>query len=114
MTWTRQAYPANVKLGGHTIPVHVQDEPLRIENDEIIIGSYHFEDKVIRLTHLDTSPTTAGENLVHEIIEAANHIYDMKLPHQTISTLAAGLFQALHSGGVNFGTGICTTTPSTS
>jgi hypothetical protein len=31
--------------------------------------------------------------VLHEIIEALNGIYDLNLPHQTIQTLEAGIFQ---------------------
>lgn len=101
MAWNRNSYPSSVQMGAHTINVKVLDKPLRTEGDDLVIGAYRPQDKEITVSHLDCE-TVSGENFLHELMEAANDMNDLQLSHQTITTLAASLFQALNSGEVTY------------
>ncbi len=103
MAWNKESYPKTFNMGAHTIKVKVLPEPLREDKGLITIGAYYSRAKEIACTHDNTSPSTYGENFVHEVMEAANDINDLQLSHQTITTMAAALFQAFSSGKVNFG-----------
>lgn len=57
-------------------------------------GEYSFQDLEIRINS-GLKPSAQYEVLMHEIAEAANHIYELNLPHRTIQILGAAFAQAL-------------------
>lgn len=123
-------YPAQIQITGQTIPVHVQDTPVAVvyhceackhrspvytgadrvcrkcgstdmtPTEGVIIGQYSCTNSYIRVYHNDEAPTMCGINFFHEVLEAINSINDLKLPHQTITTLAACWYQAMSSGNL--------------
>lgn len=96
-------YPDKMQIGGNTIPVEVLDAPIRqVGPTSYVIGEYHPLTRAIKIYHTEKNIKMSGENFVHETIEAVNGLYDLDLPHQTITTLATALYQAYSSGGVSF------------
>jgi hypothetical protein len=96
-------YPEQMQIGGNTIPVQVLDNPIRqVSPTSYVIGEYHPLTREIKIYHTDDNIRMSGENFVHETIEAVNGLYDLSLPHQTITTLATALYQAYSSGNVDF------------
>ena len=91
-------YPTSMQMGNRSIAVNVVDEPIVVTGRGNRDGNYvgMFNNKASTMTIMD------GEALVHETIEAADVIYDLKLPHQTIQTLAVAMHQAFASGNVAF------------
>lgn len=123
-------YPAQIQITGQTIPVYVQDTPVAevyrcdacgynspvyagtaavcrkcghaslTPTEGIILGQYSCTNSYIRVYHSDETPTLCGINFFHEVLEAINSVNDLKLPHQTITTLAACWYQAMSSGNL--------------
>ena len=96
-------YPEQMQIGGNTIPVEVVSEPNKqVGPHAYVIGEYHPLSRKIKIYHTEKHLKMCGENFVHETIEAVNGLYDLNLPHQTITTLATALFQAYSTGNVSF------------
>lgn len=96
-------YPEQMQIGGNTIPVEVVSEPIRqVGPQAYVIGEYHPLSRKIKIYHTEKNIKMCGENFVHETIEAVNGLYDLNLPHQTITTLATALYQAYSTGNVSF------------
>lgn len=96
-------YPEQMQIGGNNIPVEVLAEPIRqVGPHSYVIGEYHPLTRAMKIYHTDSNVKMCGENFVHETIEAINGLYDLNLPHQTITTLATALYQAYSSGNVSF------------
>lgn len=57
-------------------------------------GMYLPRQQVILLSN-NLTATEEAETLIHEIIEAANSIYELDMPHTVIQSLAVVLQQAL-------------------
>jgi len=96
-------YPKTIQMGGRTIAVNVIDTPIaRTESDKFYIGKFEPLANAITVYHDDKIADVSHETFVHELIEAADVIYELKLPHATIQTLSAALYQALSTGAVSF------------
>ncbi len=87
--------PAAISLGGHIIPIIRVDE-VPGEDDEHVFGLYDEKTMTIQIRK-DLTPTMAGEVFWHEIIEAINDMYELKLPHPKIQTLGVALHQVVQS-----------------
>jgi hypothetical protein len=96
-------YPDKMQIGGNTINVEVLNEPIRKVDDlTYVIGEYHPIARTMKCYHSEAHKDTCGESFVHETVEAIDSLYDLGLPHQTITTLATALYQAYSSGSVSF------------
>ena len=96
-------YPSAMQIGGNHVSVTVVDEPIKQTGPmSYIIGSYSPLSRGMVCYHNDDLIDTCGENFTHETVEAINSLYDLKLDHQTITTLATALYQAFASGEVSF------------
>lgn len=71
--------------GPHTLVI--KTKPL-----DNIAGEYSFQDLQIRI---NSSLLTSAqqETLFHEMVEAANHIYELNLSHNKIQILGAAMLQ---------------------
>jgi len=96
-------YPEQMQMGARSIHVHVTDAPMtRAADNKKVVGKFLPLAGDMYIFHDTDKPEIGGEAFVHELCEAADVIYDLKLPHQTIQTLSAALFQAFSSGKVAF------------
>lgn len=96
-------YPKEMQIVGNTINVTILSEPIKQTGpNSYMIGMYHPISRNLIQYHDDKFEDTCGESFVHETVEAVNAINDLGLPHQTITTLAANLYQAFTSGHVSF------------
>ena len=96
-------YPEQMQIGGNTVTVEVLSQPIRqVAKNQFVIGEYHPLDRTMKCYHSEAHKDTCGESFVHETVEAIDALYDLNLPHQTITTLATALYQAYTSGGVSF------------
>lgn len=99
-------YPKSVQMGGRKIQVNVIDKPIvREGTDKFYIGKFEPLASAITVYHADHIADVCHETFVHELVEAADVVYDLNLQHQTIQTLSSALFQALSSGSVSFSKG---------
>lgn len=80
--------PKRIEVGPHVL--YVKIEPL--EN----AGEYSFQDLEIRIQSF-LKDSAQKETFWHEIAEAANHIYELNLPHRTIQILGAVIAQVMKS-----------------
>lgn len=71
-------------------------------NNMYVFGQYLVRKNEIQNFHDDDMKQVCETSFIHETIEAINSITDLKLPHQTITTLAAAIYQAFSTGGVDF------------
>ena len=94
--------PATLLMGGRTIDVIVTEELITKADGKKVVGMFRPLTNAITVCNAHGKDDIAGEAFVHELCEAADVIYDLKLPHQTIQTLSAALYQALSSGEVSF------------
>ena len=67
-----------------------------------VLGKFSVRENAITNWHDESYKDVCETSFVHETIEAINSICDLKMPHQTITTLAAAIKQAFTTGGVNF------------
>ena len=77
------------------------EETIPVENS-YVLGQFAVKDNAITNWHDDRFKDVCETSFVHETIEAINSICDLRLPHQTITTLAAAIKQAFTTGGVDF------------
>jgi len=86
--------PELTTIGGHEIQI-VYDEKL----DEYADCFGLFDATTCKIT-LDPAVGNSQleETYIHELIEACNRLFDLKMDHQTIQTLGVGLHQALTTG----------------
>lgn len=55
---------------------------------------------IIQLAY-DQIPEEKISSILHEIIEILDHTLELRMPHQTITCLEAGLYQVLIDNGVD-------------
>ena len=67
-----------------------------------VFGQFDVRDNTITNWHQDEYSDVCGTSFVHETIEAINSVNDLKLNHTQITALAANIYQAFSSGGVQF------------
>lgn len=95
--------PTTTQMGGHNLDITWSKETITTKDGRVVLGLFRPVTNVMIVGHPDSiGETKSGEAFVHEHIEAADAIYELKLPHQTIQTLSAALYQAFSSGEVNF------------
>jgi hypothetical protein len=83
--------PQTTFIGGHRVKVKKK----KIWETDNAAG-YYYQGNI----YLDprNTPSDQQETYIHELIEAINHKYDLKLAHHKIQSLALALHQALTSG----------------
>ena len=79
-------------------------EDVQPVQNKYVLGQFDVPESTVKLFFNEQVRDMCEVNVVHETIEAIDSICDLKLPHQTITTLAAALYQAFKSGGVDFST----------
>ena len=88
--------PASVRLGAHELTVRLA--PASEMEDA---GEYgHFSPLRMEIAvREDLVPSLQWATLIHEIIEAIGHLYDLELEEVEINVLAEGICQALGKVG---------------
>jgi hypothetical protein len=74
-----------IKIGGHHFTVDYVDGLADSGSTDTALNKI--------LINKNLSKSNQESTILHEIIEAINAIYDLKLEHQTIQTIEAALFQ---------------------
>jgi hypothetical protein len=85
-----------IKVIGKMVEIEVVDE--EIDDDECILGQWCGLENKIRIRkrgHDDMS-----EVLLHELMECIKDRCDLKLPHQSLSTLSEVLYQVLKENAI--------------
>jgi hypothetical protein len=90
---TRDQIPKSIHLGGHEIPVKLVKH-VPGDEDEHVFGHYDPKTMTIRIRK-DLRPSMMEEVFVHEVVEAINDIFELRLAHNKIQTLGVALHQAL-------------------
>lgn len=94
--------PKTLKIGGKKIKVRVIKKIKGNENENVI-GLWDVETYKITLQKNDTTPIGKVEEcFLHEIIEAINGLYELKLPHYKITLLSELLYQILKDNKLDF------------
>lgn len=86
--------PEITTIGGHEIQI-VYDE--KVDEYADCFGLYDSSTDKITLNP-GVSNAQLEETYIHELIEACNKLFDLKMDHQTIQTLGVGMHQALTTG----------------
>mgnify|MGYP001306725833 CR=1 FL=1 len=89
----KSLYPTTLKIGPYVFSISISP-------DICDIGSCVYDNKKILLNESCDSQTIKS-TLLHEILEALNIMYELNLPHQTISILEAGIFQVLRDNNLS-------------
>ena len=88
--------PRSIKIGGKKIKVKLVDE---CDN----AGEWDGNLYVISIENLaDAPPERMEECLLHEIIEALNQLYELKLAHWKINIIGESLYQILKDNKLEF------------
>lgn len=88
----------NIYLGPY--PIRVKYIPdLKDDGGELVDGLWESEKETYGCIsiHAGQPPLKQFETLLHEVIEAIDHLYDLGLSHQSITTIGIGLAQTLQS-----------------
>ena len=89
-----------IECGGFHYEVLCDDESRRLLEGTQRLGECLNLHHIIRLHH---GYSSLGETFLHECLEAISYIYlDSDIKHTQISGLAQGLYQVLHSLGIEF------------
>lgn len=76
-----------IKIGGHLFTLDFIDGLADS-------GSTDFNNNKI-LINKNLSESNKHSTIIHEIIESINSVYDLNLPHTTIQTLEAAIYQVI-------------------
>jgi len=93
--------PKVLKIGGKKFKVRVIkiDSLSDIENVGEMDGNRH----IITLNDLDDAPIERLEEcFLHEILEAINEIYELKLPHWKITSISEVLYGIIKNNKLDF------------
>jgi len=74
-----------IKIGGHHFTVDYVDGLADSGSTDTALNKILINKNLVQSNQEST--------ILHEILEAINSIYDLNLPHQTIQTLEAALYQ---------------------
>ena len=90
--------PSEIKIGGKLIKVEL------VEKLSKNIAFWKGNDYVIKVEDNDKYPRQRrDEAFMHEIIEAINSIYELKLKHWKINILGEALYQILNENDLSKG-----------
>lgn len=89
----RRALPDSFLVGGHKVTVRMSESDCKKDGEELY--GYFDPDKLEVVIHPKLTGSVLRDTFLHECIEAANHLYDLSLNHQTIQTLAVAMEQVL-------------------
>lgn len=87
--------PRRTKMGGHTITIELDPE---LGDRAACFGQWHGSKDKIVIASKDVSRHNIEETYIHELIEAANGMAELRIKHNTIQILALMLHQALTNG----------------
>ncbi len=93
--------PRILKIGGKKFKVRIEksDFPLKGSN----VGECDLNRYTILLDDLEDAPESRMEEcFMHEIIEAVNSMYDIKLAHWKITVMSEVLFQIIRDNKLDF------------
>jgi len=84
--------PKEIKIGG--LVYKIEEKDLRITEVENNSGYCRVNDEKI-VINSELTENVKESTLLHEIIEAINFNHQLELPHSTIMTLEATLYQVI-------------------
>ena len=91
--------PQTIKIGGKKIKVRVS----KTKYPSGDVGEWDGNRYIIKLDNLIDAPIERIEEcFLHEIIEAINQMYELKLRHWKINMLSEVLFQILKDNNLDF------------
>ena len=90
--------PTSVKIGGHRWSVKLEDNLVEKRDADGMCEIHHRRITVGGDADVDYQ----RQVLLHEIIEAIDLNYEMKLPHHKICTLEAALHQVLNDNDLGY------------
>jgi len=94
--------PKTLKIGGKKIKMRVIKK-IDTDENENIIGLWDVEKYIITLQNNDTTPNGKLEEcFLHEILEAINGLYELKLPHYKITLISELLYQIIKDNKLDF------------
>lgn len=94
-------FPKKVKIGGHYYDILVADLDEKAGSDKAG-GCYVVKNKIYVNKNYNYSQSQTEESFLHEIIEALNYNYELKLEHEKISILGSTLYQVLKDNKIKF------------
>ena len=93
--------PRTFKIGGKKIKVFITKSKTSAE--VISVGEWDGHYYTIELDDLEGAPIERMEEcFLHEIIEALNCLYELKLPHWKINILSESLYQVIKTNKLDF------------
>lgn len=84
--------PSKIKIGGYNYSV-IKSDRQRSNGSEAPASVFTRHQKIF--LDIDQHPEQQFSSLLHEIIEAIDYHYELKLEHKTIMTLETALYQVL-------------------
>jgi len=86
--------PKKLKIGAHIFKVKYFNREAKDLNDNL--GSCNcVKCEIVINSDPNISVSQQEETLLHEILEALNYNYQLKLSHESLSIIAEGLYQVL-------------------
>lgn len=85
--------PKKLKIGSQTYKVYYTDIEMKGGNDNL--GTTWLKENRIYINNKDCALTQQEETLFHEIMEAINYMYQIKLEHKDISIISEAYYQVL-------------------
>lgn len=85
-----------IKVLGYEYKIERRDDAFGME----AFGKCNVKSQTMPIAS-DLAPEQARSTILHEIIEALNYHLDLKMKHETIMRLEAGLYQTLTDNGVS-------------
>ena len=90
-----------IQVGGFHYDIDTSNDAMRRCRSENRIGECSHQEGVIRIDPTFSDVTTSSV-FIHEAIEAVKNVYCVKVEHDDIERLEAGLHQVMESLGVRF------------
>ena len=92
------AIPKSLKILGHQYEIIINDENQSANSN---FGTYWAKHNRIWINS-QICEQQQKSTLIHEILEAINFLEDIKLKHEQITRLEAGLYQVLKDNNLDF------------
>lgn len=90
--------PEKIKIVGYQVTI---SEVLDMVSDRARVGEYSPRTQEIQIESTFTEQYKE-EVLIHEILEAIKSLFDLKIPHDALSTLSIVLHQVLKDNDLDF------------
>lgn len=92
--------PTTIKIGGKDFKVELKDN-LRRENGQVSCGQCNASEQIITINP-GFPQQTQESTLLHEILEAIDHMYELEMPHRVVCVLEETLYQVIRDNKLHF------------